>query len=210
MIPFFKVGLSKAKKIDWAIIGLGNPEEKYLLNRHNIGAMVAIDLAKHFKKERFSRSHNFYETTIQSAGQSILIALPTTYMNNSGKAVKRIMSKYSIAADNIIVILDEYNFPLGKIHLRKNGGDGGHNGIISIIEEIGTNQFFRLRCGIGKDFEQGEMANYVLSDFKQGEIELRNKMINDAVKSLIHLFKVTVPRGMSDINSGKIFANEEN
>ncbi len=195
-----------SKNIDWVVVGLGNPEQKYLGNRHNIGWMVANELAVHCKKNTYNHARNFFHTTIQVEGQSILIALPTTFMNNSGKAVKSIINHYQIPPEKMSVILDEYNFPVGKIHLRKNGGDGGHNGIISIIEETGTSQFLRLRCGIAKNFEQGEMADYVLSDFKQEEIEARNQMIKNSVEALLYFFRVGVSRGMSDINSGKIFS----
>ncbi|HPI19593.1 MAG TPA: aminoacyl-tRNA hydrolase [Candidatus Kapabacteria bacterium] len=195
------------KNIDWVVVGLGNPEQKYIGNRHNIGWMVANELAVHCKKDTFTRARNYFHTIIQVEGQSILIALPTTFMNNSGKAVKKIINYYQIPPEKLIVILDEYNFPVGKIHLRKNGGDGGHNGIISIIEETGTSQFLRLRCGIAKNFEQGEMADYVLSDFKPYEIEARNQMIKNSVEALLYFFKVGPSRGMSDVNSGKIFSS---
>lgn len=195
-----------SKNIDWVVVGLGNPEQKYLGNRHNIGWMVANELAVQCKKNTYTRAHNYFHTTIQVEGQSVLIALPTTFMNNSGKAIKRIINHYQIPPEKIIVILDEYNFPVGKIHLRKNGGDGGHNGIISIIEEISTSQFLRLRCGIAKNFEQGGMADYVLSDFKSDEIDARNQMIKNSVDALLYFFRVGPTRGMSDINSGKIFS----
>ena len=105
--------------------------------------------------------------------------------------------------------MDEYNFPLGKIHLKKGGGDGGHNGIASIIEELGVQDFYRLRCGIGRNFSEGGLVEYVLSDFKEDEIEQRNVMIQKAIESIELLIEVGPSRAMSMINSGELWEEKE-
>lgn len=207
---FFKRKKNITQNLDWLVVGLGNPEKKYLANRHNIGWTVASELNQKYKGNFSKESKNYFSSFIQIESKSLLLALPRTYMNNSGIAVLEIINKYKIPFEKIIVIVDEYNFPLGKIQLKSGGGDGGHNGIASIIDHINSNNFFRLRCGIGKNFSSGEMANYVLSDFNKDEINVRNDMIKKAVDSIETLIRLDPPRAMSLINSGNLWINSEN
>ncbi len=193
------------KFTDWVIVGLGNPELKYLASRHNVGWMVAIEFASRCKKYSFKHTDCYYYTQIQVEKQSVLVVLPTTYMNNSGIAVKNIIEQYSVSTERIIVVVDEINFPIGYLNLKINKGNGGHNGILSIIQEIGTFDFYRLRCGVAREFEEGELGKYVLSNFYPNEIDARNQMLEKAVDSLLHTFKVGIEKAIPDINSEKPF-----
>ncbi|NOZ46677.1 MAG: aminoacyl-tRNA hydrolase [Chlorobi bacterium] len=203
---FFKK--KKIKKIDWIIAGLGNPGKKYAKNRHNIGWMVAMTYADKHKVPLLDISSAYLEANFTLNDKNILIALPTTFMNNSGEALKQLQNKYNIPIENIIVIVDEINFPLGKLHLKNGGGDGGHNGISSIIQELNSNLFYRLRCGIDKNFPQGGLVDYVLSDFNDDEIELRDKMILNAVKSLDFTIINGAAKSQSYINSASLWKEE--
>ncbi|OGU38098.1 MAG: aminoacyl-tRNA hydrolase [Ignavibacteria bacterium GWB2_35_12] len=194
-----------AKNVNWLIICLGNPESQYAWNRHNIGWMVAAELCSKHKKPLMKIFSKSYHASLRIAGQLALVILPTTYMNASGEAVSEVIESYDIPAERIIVVCDEYNFPLGKIHVRQGGSDGGHNGVASVIEELGTEEFFRLRCGIGKNFPQGGMVDYVLSDFLDDEIEEKNIMVKKAVDSIEYLIQHGKTKTMTDVNSEKLW-----
>lgn len=196
-----------AKSVDWLIVCLGNPGVKYSGNRHNIGWMVAAELCSKHKKPVMKTFAKSYNASLRIAGQLVLVVLPMTYMNASGEAITEILESYDIPVEKIIVVCDEYNFPLGKIHLRQGGSDGGHNGMSSVIEELGSEEFFRLRCGIGKNFPQGGMVDYVLSDFLEQEIEEKNLMVNKAVDSIEYFIQYGKTKAMTYINSEKLWKN---
>ncbi len=197
------------KKIDWLIVCLGNPGSQYSGNRHNIGWMAAAELCNKHKKPLMKSFSKSYNASLRIAGQLALVILPTTFMNCSGEAVSEVIENFEIPVERIIVICDEYNFPLGKIHLRKGGSDGGHNGVASVIEELGTEEFFRLRCGIGKNFPQGGMVDYVLSDFSDDEIEEKNIMVRKAVEGIEYLIQHGKTKAMTDVNSEKLWCKEK-
>lgn len=187
-------------KHKWLLVGLGNPGSKYKDTRHNIGMTVLESFALRFNLEfKFGTECEYSE--LKYAAQDIILCKPLTYMNNSGIAVQKMLNKFGIKTNHLIVCVDEYNFPTGKIHLRASGSDGGHNGIASIIENIKTNDFIRLRIGIGKDFGPGEMANYVLSHFYEHEKTIVQEMIPKAITALEKIFKIGFQRAMSEVNA---------
>ncbi len=187
-------------KHKWLLVGLGNPGSKYKDTRHNIGMTMADRFAiKHGLEFKFG--HDCEYTELRYAGQEIVICKPMTYMNNSGLAVRKMLNKLGIKPSHLIVSVDEYNLPTGKLHLRFSGSDGGHKGIASIIENIETNEFTRLRLGIGKDFGPGEMANYVLSHFYENEKAAVQKMILNAIDALEKIFKIGCQRAISEVNT---------
>jgi PTH1 family peptidyl-tRNA hydrolase len=162
------------------IVGLGNPGKNYEGTRHNIGYMVIDKLAKEITSPAaaWEIKENF-KSMFAKAGD-VLLAKPTTYMNNSGMAVKAIVDYYKIDSDDLWVIHDDIDLPLGKIRIRDGGGTGGHNGIESVIKMIGSDKFLRFRLGIGrgkedrrKDTDQNlhhrSVIDFVLSRFTQGE-----------------------------------------
>lgn len=189
--------------MDWLIVGLGNPGEKYAQTRHNIGWLVCFDLLKKYKTEPKAGKGAWYEAALKMHGSEILVVFPTTFMNNSGEAVKQLCGQYKIHPSRVIAVVDELNFPVGKVHFKQGGSDGGHNGLKSMIYHLNTDEFWRLRCGIDRNFGPGEMADYVLSDFKSEEIEERDKMIARAVEALEFIARVGSSRAMSAINSGR-------
>ncbi len=189
-----------AAHFDYLIAGLGNPGSKYSETRHNIGWMVAIEYARRHKAEIKTGDILYYESKVRYEGKKALVIIPVTYMNNSGEAVAKAMNKHDIVPGQLVVIADEYNFPVGRVHLKKGGSDGGHNGVYSIIEEINSAEFWRLRCGIGRDFGPGGLVDWVLSVFKPEEDDAKEEMIKKAV-SAIDIFISTPPgKAMSLIN----------
>lgn len=189
--------------MDWLIVALGNPGEKYAETRHNIGWLVCFELLKKHKKEPKAGKGAWYEAALKIGQSEVLVMFPTTFMNNSGEAVKQLCGQYKIHPSRVIAVVDELNFPVGKVHFKQGGSDGGHNGLKSMIFHLNTDEFWRLRCGIDRNFAQGEMADYVLSPFKSEEIEERDKMIARGAEAVEYIARVGSSRAMSVINSGR-------
>ncbi|MCX7880352.1 MAG: aminoacyl-tRNA hydrolase [Ignavibacteria bacterium] len=194
-----------SKNIDLLIVGLGNHDEVYKETRHNIGWAVASMFVQKHHSQFIPLSPNYFLANVVFVAKNILVALPRTYMNNSGVAVRELVEKYKIPTENLLVICDEINFPIGKIHLKDSGGDGGHNGVASVIEFLETQNFMRLRCGIGPKVGTKNLADYVLSPFEPEEIPLRDFMIKRAVESVEYLILKGKSRAMSDINSENLW-----
>ena len=181
------------------IVGLGNPGNEYAHTRHNIGFdVVNAFVVKHestFKTERFA-----YVSEVKWKGKKFICICPTTYMNLSGKAVKYWMDKESIPLENILVIVDEVALPLNKLRLRPSGSDGGHNGLKSIHESLGTTQYPRLRFGIGNAYPKGMQADYVLGKWNKEEEPVVWLKIDKAVE-VIEIFAVAgVTTAMNQVN----------
>jgi PTH1 family peptidyl-tRNA hydrolase len=193
---------------DWLIIALGNPGSRYSRTRHNIGWMVGFELCKKHNAQVINESLIYQSAKLRLGNENVIIGFPTTYMNNSGEAVLKMHSKYQIPIERMIVIADEYNFPLGKVHMKKGGSNGGHNGIASIIYELQVSDFYRLRCGIGPKPKEIILTDFVLSEFKEDEADLLNLTIRKATESLEYFFRVNPERAMSDINSEKLWITE--
>jgi len=153
------------------LLGIGNPERRYNFNRHNVGFMLLDYFAKEhsvaFKPSKF----DYYYATGNLSPSSFMLIKPTTYVNNSGLAALQAFKKYETNIEDFLVIVDDVNLQFADIRIRKSGGDGGHNGINSIIFHLQDDQFPRLRIGIGNNFAEGKMADYVLTDFSEEEKE---------------------------------------
>ena len=153
------------------IIGLGNPGSQYDFTRHNIGFEVvdkiADSLGISFKRERLLKAK--VATTFFGAKRLILIK-PSTYMNESGRTVVAAMNFYKCPLKNLMIVSDDVELPVGKLRLRENGGTGGHNGLKNIRDRLGTNDYARLKVGVGKDISTG-LADYVLAKFSREELE---------------------------------------
>lgn len=166
------------------IFGLGNPGQKYRNNRHNVGFMVVDSLAASqgviFKKSFTAKAN------IAKGGESqnwIFLVKPRTFMNNSGLCVKKVLNKYKISRDNILIIYDDVDLPLGAIRFRPYGSCAGHRGMASIKNELGSEEISRLRIGIGGS-NNIKLSEYVLSDFLCSEKEVLTKVIQEAVSAI--------------------------
>ena len=166
----------------YVIVGLGNPGSKYELTWHNIGFQI-LDRFALIHKMKFNsskRDYNYSEGVMNSS--DFFLVKPATFMNLSGEAVSDFLSDHPLELENMLVLVDDVNLPVGDIRLRKSGSDGGHNGIKSIIYSLENDSFPRLRFGIGNRFEKGEMANFVLAKFSREEFETVNKSIEFSVE----------------------------
>lgn len=159
-----------SEPISWVIVGLGNPGEKYRLTRHNAGFLTLDYCAQKWNTEtaRLRFQALCGEATVK--GHRALLIKPQTFMNLSGAAVREAAAFYKIPTDHILVISDDISLPAGRMRLRRNGSAGGHNGLKSIIEELGSDQFPRLRMGVGeKPHPDYDLADWVLSEFGKDE-----------------------------------------
>lgn len=196
------------KKTVKIFVGLGNPGIKYENTRHNIGRAAVLALGEKYNADWKPKRRIYREAPVSISGTSVMLCIPDTYMNNSGEAVRKIAAEYDVAPEDIVAAVDEYNFPVGKIQVKRGGSDGGHNGISSIIRELETDNFCRLRCGIGKNFPPGGMVEYVLSRFADSEIPSVEEMTDRAIKAFEHMARLNFGKASSDINSGKLFAEK--
>ena len=152
------------------VVGLGNPGQRYLLTRHNVGFMVIEELAKRWGVENWRSSrHEAHIVQTEKDGQRVLLVAPQTWMNASGRSVSRVLKYYQVDSENLLVICDDLSLPLGKLRLRPQGSSGGHNGLKDIISAVGS-EFSRLRIGIGQVPTERETADWVLSRFSNGEM----------------------------------------
>ncbi len=165
----------------YLIVGLGNPGDEYANTRHNAGFMVLDAFAKASNIVFADRRYGFIaDTTIK--GRKVFLLKPTTFMNLSGNAVRYWMNKENIQIENLLVISDDLALPLGSFRLKGQGSNGGHNGLGNIQSVIGTQQYARLRIGIGNDFPRGSQIDFVLSNFFPEEEPLLKPTIEAAVE----------------------------
>ncbi|PIY03692.1 MAG: aminoacyl-tRNA hydrolase, partial [Bacteroidetes bacterium CG_4_10_14_3_um_filter_31_20] len=152
----------------YLIAGLGNIGSEYSDTRHNIGFMVLDALAK-TSNAVFETNRLCFNVKIKHKGRTIILIKPTTYMNLSGKAIKYWLEKEKISQEKLLVVLDDIALPFGTVRIKPNGSNGGHNGLKSIDEMLGNNNYARMRFGVGNDFSKGRQADYVLSNFTTEE-----------------------------------------
>ena len=189
-------------KIEYIIVGLGNFGIEYNETRHNAGFMVVDRLSKKnsFDISRVKFKSKTGETLI--SGKRCLVLKPTTYMNNSGEAVAEAMSFYKIPIENVIVIYDDISLEPGKLRIRRKGSDGGHNGIKSIIALTGSDEFPRIKIGVGKKPNPNyNLADWVLSKFSEEDKKALEPVLEKAVNSLGFIVKGNIDKAMNLYNS---------
>lgn len=184
----------------YLIVGLGNPGEKYELTRHNIGFLVVDSINKKLNTTMAAGKGSYLISNAIVDGKKVYVIKPTTYMNLSGDAVQQVVHYFKISRSNIIIISDDINLKTGQIRIRESGSAGGHNGLSDIIQKLGTDQFIRIRCGVGNDFRPGQQADYVLSPFKTVEKELTSFMIDRATDAVLSIIKDGLNKSMNVYN----------
>ena len=186
------------------IVGLGNPEQKYLPTRHNVGFWVLDSLAQELSK-KFTLSKKYESELFEYEYETKLFHMmkPLSYINNSGKPIKKFIKNKDINPENILIIYDDLDLDVGKIRLKLDGGSGGHNGLNSIIEQIGSKNFWRLRVGIGKPYKKHEVINYVLGKPSQFDKSIIDKNIKVMLSEINSFFKGESTKLMNKLNKGK-------
>ena len=190
------------------IVGLGNPGRGYANNRHNVGFICLSHFAR-TQGIRFDKKQGKARIgTGEVAGNKVVLAKPQTYMNLSGESVSRLIKKFDIKLNNLLVIHDDLDLPLGKIRIRHGGSSGGHKGINSIINELGSQDFIRLRVGIGHPAENkdtaessnDEIITYVLSDFTPDEKRTIAQVIPKVSEAILYLLTEGLTAAMNRYN----------
>ena len=188
------------------IAGLGNIGREYENTRHNIGFKIADALAiscmKEEEKEKkiFSDGRLAMVAHVKFKGKQITIIKPTTYMNLSGKAINYWLAQEKIEKENLLVVADDIALPFGKIRIKKKGSDGGHNGLTSIIETLGTEEFPRLRFGIGGDFARGKQVDYVLGEWSAKEEKAMEEKVLISVEAIKNFMVMGIEKAMTGYN----------
>lgn len=183
------------------IVGLGNPELKYAFTRHNSGFLAVDELLRRLGNVSLDNDKfNGIYTKTKIENEDVIIAKPMTYMNNSGDFIRPLADYYKIDYKDIIVIYDELALPLGKIRITKEGSAAGHNGIKSIIANLGTEKFIKVRIGIHEDKPFISQIDFVLMKYTPEELKAQKENIDRSVDAVISILKYGVDKTMNDFN----------
>ncbi len=202
MFNKFKKQTSGSSTYDYLVVGLGNPGTKYETTRHNAGFLCVENMEDklNFKVKKLKFHALIGDTRINN--KKILFMKPQTMMNNSGTAVSECASFYKIPPSNIIIIFDDISLEPGKLRIKRKGSAGGHNGIKSIIAHLGTEEFPRIKLGVGKKpHPDYDLADWVLSNFPKKDIPLMREAMDDALEALSLMVKDDIEGAMSHYNS---------
>lgn len=188
------------------IAGLGNIGDEYTRTRHNIGFLVAERLAADLNKDEsggklFSTDRLVTIHHTRFKGKGVVVIKPTTFMNLSGKAVQYWLQAEKIPVNHLLVVTDDLALPFGTLRMKKSGGAGGHNGLTDIIDTLQTENFPRLRFGIGSEFQRGKQVDYVLGEWSEDEQKILNERIDQAVLMIKSFIGIGIDRTMSDFNN---------
>ncbi len=194
---------SKALSL-FLIAGLGNPGREYRATRHNIGFMLVDSLAQRLGVSFSRMESKALVTKGEYEGRRLVLAKPQTYMNLSGSAVSSLIRFYKVPQQNLLIAYDDVDLPLGTIRLRAGGGSAGQKGMGSIIERLGTQDFPRLRLGIGRPPGRMDAADYVLQPFRKGELELLPEFLERAVAAVLVFVTSGLESAMNQYNGAAI------
>ncbi|MBM3284716.1 MAG: aminoacyl-tRNA hydrolase [Candidatus Aminicenantes bacterium] len=184
----------------WAVIGLGNPGRRYARTRHNVGARFVRSLAKEWGVRIRKKKMHAGVAEVRREEAELILVQPTTYMNRSGLAVRDVLEGYGIAPRQAVIVYDDLDIPLGQIRVRKDGSAGSHKGLRSVVEEIGTQSFPRIRVGIGPLDEGEDAARFVLSSFREEEMPLVENSLKKAREALALILGGRIEKAMNTFN----------
>jgi peptidyl-tRNA hydrolase, PTH1 family len=183
------------------IVGLGNPGREYEATRHNAGWMVIDAFAKKFRIDVSRHEKNCMTGSGRVAGGAVMVAKPLTYMNLSGDAVKLLVDSYLDSTDELMIVFDEVDLPLGRLRIRPNGSAGTHNGMRSIVDSLATERFPRLRFGVrGASYGENRLRDYVLDEFSVDELPIVERSITRSVDALLLFVRGDLRRAMNEFN----------
>lgn len=178
-------GLTKeTEQAMYLIVGLGNPGNRYRVTRHNIGCMVLEQLASKLEVDLRQKSFNALWGKGKIDYKNVILAMPQTYMNLSGNAVRQLHAFFKTEISNLIVIHDDLDLSFGSVRLKTGGGNAGHKGLASIVEHLGSSDFMRVRLGIGKPTDKSRIEGYVLEPFNSEELPLLPEIIQTAAEAI--------------------------
>ena len=186
----------------YLVVGLGNIGPEYSKTRHNMGFMV-LDAWSQASNTAFNTMRYGDVAEIHLKGRTVYLLKPSTYMNLSGNAVRYYLQKLPIPTDRLMVICDDINLPFGKLRMRKNGSDGGHNGLKNIAECLETENYARIRMGVGHEFSTGAQADYVLGNLSEEEMKEMDYLSEKVIQGVKDWIFVGADRAMNVLNAKK-------
>lgn len=186
----------------YLVVGLGNIGPEYSKTRHNMGFMV-LDAWSQASNTAFNTMRYGDVAEIHLKGRTVYLLKPSTYMNLSGNAVRYYLQKLPIPTDRLLVICDDINLPFGKLRMRKNGSDGGHNGLKNIAECLETENYARIRMGVGHEFSTGAQADYVLGNLSEEEMKEMDNLSEKVIQGVKDWIFVGADREMNVLNAKK-------
>jgi PTH1 family peptidyl-tRNA hydrolase len=185
----------------YLIVGLGNPGAEYARTRHNAGFLVADRLAERWQAGwSYEKKFNARLASAQKSGRRVLLCEPQTYMNSSGEAVRAVMAFHRVPLPGLLVVVDDADLPLGELRLRPGGSSGGHHGLESVEQHLGTREYARLRIGIGRQSGAREITSYVLGRFSSTEAALADKVVTVASDQAETWLEAGIQKAMSQFN----------
>ncbi len=188
------------RKKPFLIVGLGNPGREYRNNRHNIGFMVLDQLAGKMDTSFSKMKMNALMTAVRYKGHRIILLKPQTFMNLSGKAAASFIRFYKLPLENLLVVYDDVDLPFQTLRMRPNGGDAGQKGVRSIIKELGTKDFPRLRIGINRPPGRMSVSSYVLLNFSDQEVETLPFVLDQAADAILTFVELGLNQAMTTYN----------
>lgn len=188
----------------WLVVGLGNPGSEYSGTRHNAGFMVGQRLSQRWGLKLDHRAGSSRLAETRRGRTRVILALPQTFMNLSGLAVKSLLASYKVRPENLLVIYDDLDLPLGEIRIRPQGSPGSHKGMKSIVEAIGTTSFPRIRLGIGPKPEGNEAAEYVLARFSEEEKIKIKQAVDKACQAVDLIISGRLTEAMNTFNCRQV------
>jgi peptidyl-tRNA hydrolase, PTH1 family len=201
-------GRNRMSEETFIIAGLGNPGEKYINTRHNIGFMVVDELARKYNCALSVEKWEAFSARVSLFGQKVCLVKPLTYMNVSGRAVARFVDFYKTSSQRLLVVHDDLDMKLGRIKLISGGGPGGHNGIRSLIQHLGDNDFFRLKIGIGRPGQDSghpdiPVEHYVLTQFSADDRAVISSRMDSLIQGIEYFLQDNVSKAMNLLNALK-------
>jgi PTH1 family peptidyl-tRNA hydrolase len=181
------------------VVGLGNIGDEYAATRHNMGFRI-LDALAGASNAVFQDKRYGFVTEVRVKNQKLILLKPSTYMNLSGNAVRYWMNQKKIPVERLLVVCDDLALPFGTLRMKPGGSEGGHNGLRHISSVLGTNQYARLRFGIGNDFGRGQQVGYVLGDFSEEELSQMDERINKAVEMVKTYALSGIQQAMNQFN----------
>lgn len=185
----------------YIIAGLGNPGKQYEGTRHNVGFNSLDILADRYNIDVSEKAHRAYIGKGVIEGNKVILVKPQTYMNLSGESIRSALDYYKIDLEDFIVIYDDISLEPGQLRIRKKGSAGGHNGVKNIIAHLGTQEFSRIRVGVGEKPPRMDLADYVLSRFSKGETEKMEQAYKDAAAAVVDMMTLGIDAAMNLHNS---------
>lgn len=183
------------------IVGLGNPGRDYAGTRHNIGFGGISRLSDEYSIALNIKEHKAVCGKGIIGGEKVILAQPQTYMNNSGESVRSFVDYYKIDPEDVIIVYDDIDLPVGQLRIRKKGSAGGHNGIKSIISHLGTNEFPRVKIGVGGKPEGGDLVRHVLGRFAKEDEKEMSEVLDVVVKAVTAIVNEDVESAMNQFNA---------